>query len=85
MLFFSLKRRLLFKLILLFPLSIQDTFSASRARPFNMDETDSIFFECSVIYSFSQQIHLKPQFVDTLFIVRLRLNMSMHRAVIINY
>ena len=28
---------------------------------------------------------LRPQFVDTLFIVRLRLNMSMRRAVIINY
>ena len=27
----------------------------------------------------------RPQFVDTLFIVRLRLNMSMRRAVIINY
>ena len=28
---------------------------------------------------------IRPQFVDTLFIVRLRLNMSMRRAVIINY
>ena len=28
---------------------------------------------------------VRPQFVDTLFIVTLRTNMSMHRAVIINY
>ena len=28
---------------------------------------------------------IRPQFVDTLFIVRLRLNMSMRCAVIINY
>ena len=27
----------------------------------------------------------RPQFVDTLFIVRLRTNLSMRRAVIINY
>ena len=28
---------------------------------------------------------VRPQFVDTLFIVTLSTNMSMHRAVIINY
>ena len=28
---------------------------------------------------------IRPQFVDTLFTVRLRLNMSMRRAVIIHY
>ena len=28
---------------------------------------------------------IRQQFVDTLFIVRLRTNMSMHHAVIINY
>ena len=30
-------------------------------------------------------VFLRPQFVDTLFIVKLRPNISMHRAVIINY
>ena len=29
--------------------------------------------------------YIRPQFVNTLFIVRLRPNISMHRAVIINY
>ena len=33
----------------------------------------------------SCEICVRPQFVDTLFIARLRLNMSMRRAVIINY
>ena len=31
------------------------------------------------------QYLVRPQFVDTLFIIRLRPNMSMHRAVINNY
>ena len=30
-------------------------------------------------------VFLRPQFVDTLFIVKLRPNISMHRAVIIHY
>ena len=35
--------------------------------------------------SYIQSSYLRPQFVDTLLIVRLRPNMSMCRAVIINY
>ena len=48
MLFFSLERGFLFKLILFVWFFTQDAFFASEARTFSMEETDSLFFRRSV-------------------------------------
>ena len=39
----------------------------------------------SISEKFSLYLTIRPQFADTLFIVRLRPDMSMHHAVIVNY
>ena len=43
------------------------------------------YYEINNYFQRQNRITLRPQFVDTLFIVRLRPNMSMRRAVIIDY
>ena len=40
--------------------------------------------ECTVHYYWYFNLCIRLQFVNTLFIIRLRSNMSMHRVVIIN-
>ena len=43
------------------------------------------YYEINNYFQRPNRITLSPQFVDTLFIVRLRPNMSMRRAVLIDY
>ena len=44
-----------------------------------------IAYSCFVDRFYCSKFYLRPQFVDTLLIVRLEPNMSMRRAVIFNY